>query len=223
MQGRKDAGDELVRAPDGYEEKYMAGQGRVLHREKSVAPWYFHLLFMLVIAVGGAGGLLPMMSGEPNAWIAALITLPVALLLAVMWLLFVVLRVTVTEGEVHIQYGLFGPRIPMWKIKRAETVDYDWKEFGGWGIRRSMKDGAWIYNMWGDKGRAARITYEDESGADKTVMVGSTHATLLVDAVRRAHASRARPVKARVANEASESEAVEHEVEEQGGQRREGR
>lgn len=199
-----------VRSPDGYEKKYMSGTGMVLHREKSVAPWYFHILFVLPAL---ATLIAPWTSSHPDVLMSLALTVPFALFLTIAWLLFAVLRATVTQDELHIQYGLFGPKIPIAKIKRAEAVDYDWKEFGGWGIRRSFKDGAWIYNMWGDKGRAARVTYEDEAGKDKTVVVGCARANLLIDAVRRAQLTNTTPAERKRVVDAPKAETVEFESE----------
>ena len=52
-----------------------------------------------------------------------------------LWALFSVLRISVSRDEVYVQYGLFGPRIAVRDIERCEAVDYDWKKYGGWGIR----------------------------------------------------------------------------------------
>lgn len=213
----EDTGTEVgVRAPDDYEKNYMAAGGTVLHREKSVAPWYFHLFFVVPLLGSFAGGIAPLAAGAPDGLIGLAVTVPIAFVLLMAWLLFTVLRVTVSTEAMHIQYGLFGPKIPIAKIKKAQSVDYDWKEFGGWGIKRSFKDGAMIYNMLGDKGRAIRVTYEDESGKEKTVVVGSENANLLVDAIRRADAARALPegkTRVEARDEPAAEEPVEAEVE----------
>ena len=57
-----------------------------------------------------------------------------------------------SERAVKIQFGLFGPTIPMEAIVNAEAISYDWKKFGGWGIGYSR--GEWMYNVPGDGGRA---------------------------------------------------------------------
>jgi len=217
--GEGDGADQVgVRAPDGYEEKFMAGEGTVLHREKAIAPWYFHLLLLVPGLLAIVGGILPLALGAPDSALGLAFAIPLTLLLFLVWLLFSVLRVTVTSEQFHIQYGLFGPKIPISKIKKAESVAYDWKEFGGWGIKRSFKDGAMMYNMLGDKGRAARVTYEDESGKEKTVVVGCSNANLLIDAVRRASARALPEGKKRVADVSSgEQVEVEAETEEDEG------
>jgi hypothetical protein len=152
------------RQPDAYEAEYMHGEGMVLYRDKSRAPWPLHAVFgaLSLVTIGSA-------FAGPGAWIGTAATLP---LIAVMWLLFSVLRVTVSQGQVNVQYGLFGPKIPVSSIESAEAVEYDWKQWGGWGIRVNRK-GEWIYNMPGDRGRAVRIAWRDRKGKSKVTYVGS--------------------------------------------------
>lgn len=170
---------EAGRPPDAYERAYMAGEGTVLYRDKLRAPWPLHAIFAAAaLAVVGAAAA----SGE---LLGLVIGLPA---LAVVWLLLAVLRVTVSEGAVKVQYGVFGPTIPVAAIEGAEAVSYDWKQFGGWGIRRS-RDGAWIYNMPGDGGRAVRITWRDGRGRRRVTLVGSRRAELLARAIARGRAA----------------------------------
>jgi hypothetical protein len=117
----------------------------------------------------------------------ALISLPI---LFAVWMLFSVLRVTVSEGRVNVQYGVFGPTIPMHAIESAEATRYDWKKFGGWGIRRS-RDGEWIYNMPGDGGRAVRIVWRDAQGNRKVTLVGSREPEALAKAIHRGRRAQA--------------------------------
>ena len=210
-----------LRAPDGYEKAYMTSEGEVLHREKSVSPWYFHAIFLVPALLTLAGAIIPTVMGTPDALAGLAFRAPIALLLVVIWLIFSVLRVTVSSAWVHVQYGLFGPKIPISSIRRAEAIDYDWKHYGGWGIRRSRNDGSWIYNMMGDGGRGARLTYVDESGVDKTVVVGCANADLLVDAVNKARAKEAHPpTRTRVESVGDETESVDEVLPEQERERR---
>jgi hypothetical protein len=167
---------EAASLPDLYERKYMASEGVVLFRDKTRASWPMHAIFLVAmttvtvtsLAAGTAFGLL---FGLPT--------------LAIVWLLFSVLRVTVSERAVNVQYGLFGPKIPIAAIESSEAVTYDWKRFGGWGIKRS-RDGAWIYNMPGDGGRAVRIVWRDARGRRRTTLIGSRQSTELAAQIERA-------------------------------------
>lgn len=166
---------------DAYEREYMKGQGVVLHRAKQRVPW------PMTAMLGGLGvvALLPLLLGQPGAWLGALISLPI---LFVVWMLFAVLRVTVSEGSVDIQYGLFGPSIPTAAIESAEPTTYRWTRFGGWGIRRGP-GGEWIYNMPGDQGRAVRVTWRDAKGRRRVTLIGSAEPQALADAIASARRS----------------------------------
>jgi hypothetical protein len=146
---------------DAYERQYMAKHGAVLHRAKRPAPKWMQLLI-------GSTGITGLVMLFTPAWFAGLGFVPLGLML---WALFSVLRFTVSEGAVTVQYGIFGPTIPMASIESAEAVSYDWKKFGGWGIRRSF-DGEWMYNMPGDGGRALRIVWHDAKGKRVVTNVG---------------------------------------------------
>ena len=177
------------RPPDAYEQRYMAGEGTVLYRHKHRAPWQLHALFVVsIIAVFGAalaaGGLV-------GGAVGIAVGLP---LFGLMWILSSVLRVTVSEGHVNVQYAMFGPKIPIAGIEHAELVQYDWRRFGGWGIKRSLA-GEWIYSMPGDGGRAVRIVWRDARGKRHVTHVGSPRADELLQQIRRAQ--RALPAAAR--------------------------
>ena len=55
--------------------------------------------------------------------------------LFLVWVLFSALRISLTSKEVHVQYGLFGPRIPIEASASCEACGDDWKLYGGSGIR----------------------------------------------------------------------------------------
>lgn len=166
---------------DPYEREYMKGQGMVLHRAKQRTPWPMTAL------MGGVAlaSLIPWFLGQPGAWLGALITLPI---LFVVWMLFAVLRVTVSEGSIDIQYGLFGPTIPIAAVESAEPTTYRWTRFGGWGIRRGP-GGEWIYNMPGDQGRAVRVVWRDAKGRRKVTLIGSKDPQGVAEAIAKARRS----------------------------------
>jgi hypothetical protein len=168
---------ESGRSPDAYEKRYMAGEGMVLHRAKQRAPWHLHALMGL-----SAAGMLGAVFAAPGAWLAPVIGMPILL---VAWLLFAVLRVTVSEGHVNIQYGLFGPKIPIAAIQSATATRYRWTKFGGWGIKRSL-NGEWIYNMPGDGGRAVRIEWTNAKGKRNVTLIGSKDPEALAAAIHQA-------------------------------------
>src|SRR5690606_32772553 len=91
-----------ARPPDPYERRYMAGEGVVLYRHKHRAPWQLHAIFAAsMVALFGAA---LAAGGASGGAVGIAVGLP---LVALVWLLFAVLRVTVSEGQVNVQYGLF--------------------------------------------------------------------------------------------------------------------
>jgi hypothetical protein len=160
---------------DAYERKYMAGQGAVLYRGKRPAPKWLQLATGSMTLVG------LVMLFTPS-WMTGLVFIPLGV---VLWALFAVLRLTVSEGAVNVQYGLFGPTIPTEAIESVAAVDYDWKKFGGWGIRYSI-DGEWMYNMPGDHGRAVRIVWRDKRGRRCITNIGTPTPEPAAAAIRQA-------------------------------------
>jgi hypothetical protein len=152
-----------------------------LYYDKIRAPRVYHLIFLLplLVVLGGA------IAAATQAGVAA--ALPAALsflILPFFWLLFSVLRISVTREEVFVQYGLFGPKIAVRDIERCAAVSYDWKKYGGWGIRYGA-DGSVAYNMMGDHGRAVEIVYKKD-GKQKKVLVASPDPERLAAAVNKA-------------------------------------
>ncbi len=157
--------------------QYMEGTDEVLHRQKMHWPWYFYLLLGVVFSIG-LGAL----------FAAAAPLLPFLLMLAAMAIIFTTfyaLRVSVTQDHVFVQYGLLGPKIRVEDIVHCEAEDYNILKYGGYGIRYSVVDGSWAFNMMGDKGKAVRIHYKTAMGIRKLV-VSSTHPLLMADAINRA-------------------------------------
>ena len=167
-----------VVAADAYERKYMQGEGLVLYRAKQRTPWQMTAL----LAAAGVVSVFPVLIGAAGAWISAAISLS---LLFLIWVLMGVLRVTVSEGAIDIQYGLFGPRIPIAAIESAEPIEYKWTTVGGWGIRRGP-GGSWVYNMPGDGGHAVRVEWRDAKGRRKVTIIGSRDNVALARAIAQA-------------------------------------
>ncbi len=167
-------------APDAYEAAYMQEGTEVLHREKLTFPWYMHLLMLSILLVS----VVPLF---------ATLLLPLILLggltsifFFLVWMMFASLRISVTHERVYLQYGLFGPKIPIQNIVLCKSEQYQAWKYGGYGIRYSIGEGAWCYNMVGDKGRAVRIHYKNDKGELKKLLVASLHHHYFADTVNRA-------------------------------------
>ncbi len=145
---------EVNRQPDEYERRYMSDKGEVLFRDRATAPrQFFTIMGATVIASIGAALAVPDMRDIMLPVLAIQVPLMSALALTMM-----ALRTTVTTEVVQIQYGLWGPTIPIDAIESCEAISYSFWRTGGWGIRRSL-DGTYVYNMLGDGQRAAEIVY----------------------------------------------------------------
>ncbi len=160
--------------PDAYQAKYMGGPA--LYHDKIRAPLGFHLLFLLPVLVSVGTALV----GRAPLFVPLLTS---AFILSI-WALFSVLRISVSHDEVYVQYGLFGPRIPVRDIEHCEAVDYSFQQYGGWGIRYGF-DGSVAYNMMGDHGRAVKIVYK-KGKKSQTVLVASPDPERLAAAIQQA-------------------------------------
>lgn len=204
---------------DEFEARHMLDDAPVVHRDKRVSR-----LLALALAIPGLATMaLGVFLGFANATaskpvpaaalpfvVAAILGLGLALM--TLGVIFAVVRTVVTAREVHVKYGLWGPRIPLSALRSATVVKYDWLEFGGWGIRRSAK-GTWAYVPTGD--RAVELVFE-EGGVEKRVLVGVDDPTETVRQIGRARDAIS-PGRLRVAEDdavAEEAEATEGTVEE---------
>ncbi|MFO0613144.1 MAG: hypothetical protein U0414_11170 [Polyangiaceae bacterium] len=187
-------------AEDAYEKQYMAGSGSILHRERTVWRLHWVLLFPPIMTLIGAGMGFAGIGQKPMPLAVAFALIPFALLLTLLWAMFIALRTTVTDKEVIVQFGLFGPRIPLDAITRVEVKDYPMLSIGG-GIKRY--DGAWAYVLAQDTSRAVRIEWKKPGGGAQATILSSSDPDALA-----AHIQRARGVAApAVRVEAISSEA----------------
>ena len=160
---------------DGYERRYM-NASNALARSRMFMPWWFHVLVL---------GALGSVFFRQQSLVAALVIAPMILLA---WLLFMSLRVLVTKEAVHIQFGLFGPKIPMGAIAEAREEAYSPMKYGGWGIRFGL-DGSRAYSVPASGDRGLLIRYVNEKGATKSVFVSAQDPAVLLAAIAEARAA----------------------------------
>ena len=175
----------MTRPPDDYQAKYMQEGTASLYYDKITAPLFYHLIFLLPLVAVVASALVT----SAPALVPLLSVIPVALV----WLLFSTLRISVNSRQVHVQYGLFGPKVPIVAISTCEAIDYDWKAYGGFGIRFG-RDGSVAYNMLGDQGRAVQITYQDGK-KQRRLLLSSRDPERLATAINHARAMALPPVE----------------------------
>lgn len=202
------------RAADAYEQKYMAARGTVLRREKAVWKLHWLLLFaplvtLLVAGLGFAG-----VGSKPMPLPVAFALLPMAALLFALWAAFITLRVTVTTREIVVQYGLFGPRIPIDSIESCVVKDIPALAFAG-GIKRV--DGAWAYTLYGHGTRVVRIKWRSAAGKKCATILSSNDPDAFAELVERARTVAS--TKVRVRAEVSREDTAEEEAPIEGEER----
>jgi len=150
--------DEKPAVLDDYEARYMEG-GASLARSKQRMPWWFFALMGLAL-LAHVGAMVAAAS------LVGLVTVPLLLMVT---LLLSHLRLSVTSSHIHVQYGLFGPKIPLAAVESVAAIRYSPLRFGGWGIRYA--GGAWTYSVPGSTGDAVEIVWRDASGTRKTHVI----------------------------------------------------
>jgi hypothetical protein len=194
---------------DDYEKKYMGG-GEALARSRAGFPWWFHAIMGFVCVMVARTAFV-------HPAIGSLIALPVLLLA---WILFMYVRVTVTADTVHLQLGVFGPKIPIADIVEVCAEKYPVAKYGGWGLRFAL-DGSVAYSVPG-YGRGVRIRFTKKNGRESTAWVTSPEPDVLVAAIEQARAAKGMRVGSSVrvaANVAQQLEAGEQAVAERPVQR----
>jgi hypothetical protein len=167
---------------DEYERKYMGGS-TPLARSRVAVPLWMHVFLggvtLFLLATGVAA--LPQ----------TILPLLIVPLFALLWLFLMFLRVTVTPEAVHIQYGVFGPRIPMSAITDVRAETYQPIEYGGWGIKH-RSGGGWAYSVPGGEGRGILVTYRTKRGRERQVFASSDRPDELVAAIAKARGAQVR-------------------------------
>ena len=177
---------------DEYEATYMS-DGGLVQQTKSKAPWWFAALVLLP-ALFSTIAVASMVLFRHAPALALLAIVPALLISFPIWILFSILRATITTKYLHIQYGLFGPKIPLEKIHSCEAVNYDWKQYGGFGIRGG-RDGSTAYNMAGDQGMAIKVRYTNEKGKEKVLLLSAPDPDGFAAALNKARGASSVPVR----------------------------
>jgi hypothetical protein len=157
---------------DGYEKRYMAADDAVVVARQRMPPSYHAVLAVPLIGLVAAAVV---------AHVYALLALVPLLLL--MWALFLYLRVVVSATHVHIQLGVFGPKIPIGAIEAVRVGKYDSAKYGDKAMR-TASDGSTAYYVGCETG--VEIVYRSEAGGSTTVFASCEEAAKIVEAVERA-------------------------------------
>ncbi len=188
-------------ADDAYAKKYMSGAGAVLLRDTKVGRSTLALLGFVALWCG-AGAVASFLHLLPKSGLGASLFLTLlTAFFTFLALTLTVVRTVVSEREVLVQYGLWGPRVPMGRVTSCRVVPYDWVRFAGWGIKRSA-DGTWAYVL-DAKSEVVELQWTDEAGEARAVQFSASDPHAVASAVEQARAARLR-----VATEVSDGEGL---------------
>lgn len=201
---------------DDYERKHMPGVGEVLLRHKVTSPtWLVASMTALPLALGAFAAIGLIVGGQV---LAGLGVLGGAALFAAFFTLlnvtFATARLAVSEGEVHLQLGFAGPKIPIAEIARV-TIAPSGSNRIGMGVRSDLR-GTTTYTLWGNNERAVHIERTD--GSKLVLVVKEADAIVsAIETARARHGAQLRvgvdetPAAASESEEEAEAEQSERE------------
>ncbi|MBI5573201.1 MAG: hypothetical protein HY919_01435 [Elusimicrobia bacterium] len=82
----------------------------------------------------------------------------ISILAGIMMFNFDKMQTTITDRGIKVQFGIFKKFIPKENILACSPFLYNWRNFGGWGIRRSG-DNTTAYSVVSTGKHSIRITY----------------------------------------------------------------
>lgn len=205
------ADEELKPAGDEYTAQYMeGGRARIVTKQR-MPGWFFAIMGVAALAIVGSG----VATGSLFSMVGIIPLVLVTLLLSH-------LRVVVTDDAVHVQYGLWGPKVAVEDVTRCEVQRYDPIRFGGWGLKRAF-DGTMAYSVPGGEGECIALEITEGTKVRK-VVITTPNAAGVALAIEEA---RARKLGSRVRVDATPDAASVEEAEAavgkgEAGRRREG-
>lgn len=205
------ADEEPKTSGDEYTAQYMeGGRARIVTKQR-MPNWFFAIMGVASLAIVGSG----IATGAVLSMVGIVPLVLVTLLLSH-------LRVVVTDDAVHVQYGLWGPKVAVEDITRCEVQRYDPMRFGGWGLKRAF-DGTMAYSVPGGEGECIALEITEGTKVRKVVITTPNAASVAL-AIEEA---RARKLGSRVRVDASAQTVSAEEAEaavanDEAGQRREG-
>jgi hypothetical protein len=123
------------------------------------------LMSGIPLAVGLLGGAGLALAGtlwpEFGLWPAfgtAVVGVGLATLFTVINVMFASARIAVSEGELHVQLGFAGPRIPIASI-RSVRIGPSGSNKMGMGVRKDLRGKTW-YTLWGNNADAIHVEHD---------------------------------------------------------------
>ena len=202
---------------DPYERDQMPGVGEVLHRHKATSPrWAFGVTLGVPLGLACFVAAALVIGGQLLAAAGIMLgSFALMALLGFVMVTFASARVAVSEGEIYVQLGFAGPKIPIEEVASVRLAPSGSNRMG-MGVRNDLR-GTTIMTMWGDNQRAVHI---ERTNGTKLVLV-CKDPDAMVQAIAEAIARRDRRAsKVRVAGAAEDAKAVEADIEAEPSNRR---
>jgi hypothetical protein len=124
-------------------------------------------------------------------------------------LIFASARIAISTGEIHIQLGLVGPRIPIAEVAAVELAPSGTNRLG-MGVGNDLR-GTTTYRLWGRNERAVHVTRTDGTKVILVVRDAEAIARAIEDAMAR-HAGAGN--RARVAAPGHRDRGIEADTDE---------
>ena len=119
-------------------------------------PFLTYLLGGIMLGIG-IGILLLGRYPSSSAWVRYVVSF-ISILGGIMLFNFEKMQTTITDEGIKVQFGIFKKFIPKENILVCSPFLYNWKDFGGWGIRRSG-DNTTAYSVLGTGKHSVKIIY----------------------------------------------------------------
>ena len=140
------------------------------------------ILFLCMAIAGAVIGLAGTGAAVTAGLVMGCVSAPLALGMAFMWATLSVLRTVLTREALHVQCGLWGPRIRLDGIEECRVVDVGGVRVAG---KRLVK-GRWITTYIMAPGEQLEVLYQDEDGTKRGVRFSASDPQGLAAAIQRA-------------------------------------
>lgn len=192
---------------DAYEREAMPGVGEVLFRHKVTSPrWLVGFTTLFPSTILGALGIGVALGASPVAGLAMIAgSVGLGILMSFLMVTFATARVAVSEGELHVQLGMAGPKIPIAEIAAVKVAPSGRNKMG-MGASIDLSGNRYI-RMWGDNEKAVHV----ELTSGKKIVMTTKEPEAMAAAIREAldRRDRKRP-KVRIAE--AEADVAEAEA-----------
>ena len=173
---------------DAYEQEAMPGVGEVLFRHKVTSPrWLIALTTLFPSTVLLGLGAAVSFAGETGPGLALIGGgLGLGALMGALMVTLASARVVVSEGELHVQIGMAGPRVPIAEIESVKIAPSGGNKLG-MGASIDLRGNRYI-RLWGRNEDAVHVALKNGT----SIVLTTTEPQPMAAAIREALARRDR-------------------------------